>query len=106
MKELEQIKKVEEAVEKSVEKARKGAEKRINDLRASRGTRLEKAKESAEKNMDKKIKGAKEKADGEADRLNVGVAGEISELEKQTKKNFNSAVDFIVDEFSRIGGGD
>lgn len=100
MKELEQIKKVENEVSRNIEIARSNAEKKISGMSRDKdkivGERLESLKLKLDRNLEKN------RAAAEADAANILKASDttLREVQKSGEKNFQKAVKMILGFFS------
>lgn len=96
MKELEQIKSVEEDVSKEVERATKKAEKIISDASSEKEIIIEKTVKLAESKKETMVEKAKQNAEKEKEAIIKDSEKQVKDIEAKGKQNFSKAVDMLL----------
>lgn len=102
MNETEQIKKLEEEIARKIENEKLASEKKIAELKAKKQQMVQEKISEAEKEAEKEFKREKKNAEKEAEKITEGVAVELKKIEERANKNFNVAINKIIEEFSKI----
>ena len=98
MEDLKKIKDLEVQFSSDLEKAKKEAELKVEEAKASRRDLIDLAVKQAEAEVEKRIDESTFKADAEAKTILVAADADVVELRKKHSMNSQKAVEFVLGE--------